>query len=238
MGVVVAVNLVPREQHLCLFSSLYGLRREVDACVLVGERFRSEVSDFLFEQLEGSVTVVYQEPLLPVGLARVALLGEVGVLGRYLGAEWVLFLDDDCAFGVDDFRRMRQRCGPGVGCVALQSDYEGRAELLRGRPAFDFFCTLMPIEFVYTASEDEEFLGLLGRMNRGAEFLFIDWWFRRQGCFFNILTESVLHLFVQDEHKVWGQRPQQRWDEITDGILVCSSVAEVEAFLGREGLLD
>jgi len=229
--VVAATNLVPREQHLCLFTSLYTLRRFVQVSLLVGARWESEVATFLYKQL--NVVHSYSEGIGPLGRARRALLEEVVLLQ----SDFILFLDDDAVLTPDQFVRMQQLGGENVGCIAIQSDYEGRMKELRGRPAFDFTCTMVPGRYVAKVVEDEDFLALLGRLTTGPDFLMMDWRLRREGCFFNVLTDVVLHVFVQDRYKKWGRWSQERWDRLHDGIVACSSVSALEGFLEQEGCL-
>lgn len=243
--VIIASNVVPRDQHLGYLAGLYGCKEYIEEVILVGALSDSPAVQKTFKELHKVINIsnyYVVGGIKEIGKARMKLFLQVlnlfkkgiyGSMGKY-----VLFVDDDCCLDVGMLKKMLDCSEYGGGVIGLQSEYKDNFGKLRGRPSFDFFCTLVPGAFVEEAAGNVAFMNILSRFISGGEFLFCDWYFRFKGCAFNaILNSFVLHLNIPDGYKTWYDWKDEKWNKLQDALGMCKSLEEAEKFLVEAGMI-
>jgi len=233
---VVAVRLVARVQHVALLTSLHALSvdclQKEDVVVLIGELWENEIVNELRRAIGGNVSLFY-ERRSPQGVGKdtVRLFTQ---LSQYVnGTDQVLFLDDDTVITPKQYLRLKLLKEQGMGVIGWQTGCDFKE--IGGVASFTLFCSLVDGWIVHEILANTQLTDFLDSLNRGAEFIVLDWFMRRKlGVSFNTLVvPEVLHLDVVDKYKLWYG---YNFKELYFEILGCSNLAQVQNKLEARGL--
>jgi len=244
---IIVISVVrPRYQHLAWLAGLYSVRDSIEKLYILGELIDRREAKLLLKELNCHFPIFYAEREISLGEARAWSIANVaeefGIPENF--SPDVLFLDDDVVLAPDVLDRLVSLRQPGVGVIGYQSTMMNVVELIRGRPAFDFFCTLVPYQYVFFFAQDFEAMRLLERLKWAESFL-LDWWLREKGLMFNILSTGVLHLWSDDYEegylkgagKEWAKWSDEKWDKLYREIYAAKSLQEVESIFDSYGII-
>ena len=237
--VVVATCMAPREQNLGFLATMHSVKEHVSDLVLIGSFLNRELCMMVMSDLMKHMDVHWIELKPDLGLQRSIQMKEAfDNLGT---AKGVLFLDDDAFITGEEIEELVSLANsPSYSCsVGFQPGLMKDIKKLKGRVAFDFFCTYLPREVALSVLYDLDVHKVLVKIKRGGECFLLDWVLRhRYGVVINTLVQGPYHAYRQDKFKVWGGWSFEKWDSLYQAVDKCSTIKEFEQLFIKEKLID
>ena len=231
----IVTRLVPREQHLAYFVGLYHLVSHYEVSVgLLGTVYESPLVNKLLDLISLSAVSFDwdRDSDAKAGEALAMLMKKSVVMSP--AKDCTLFLDDDVVLPQKGLDVMLSRMDESTGVIGLTSDWATEVMMYEGYPAFDMTCSLVPASW----GVSDRVYDLLSRLNHGGEFLLLDWYYRKKGGLFNVAKCDALHLYKQDRAKLWGERPQQWWKDLSFEVRSAKTFEDVTDVFTKKELAD